>query len=86
MAKTKGGQSARRKAERLLALLDEIDRMDLKSLRQSIGLSLEKAARVADVSTRTFGRWENHEAWPNSLEPLKAFCRHVIAKPDGKDS
>ena len=68
----------KQQAERLLRLLEEIDRLDLKSLRQSVGLSLERAARVANVSTRTFGRWENHEAWPKSLEPLKLFCRYVI--------
>lgn len=68
----------RQQAERLLSLLEEIDRMDLKGLRHAVGLSIEKAARIANVSTRTFGRWENHEAWPNSLEPLKEFCRYVM--------
>lgn len=83
MAGTKR-QGTKQRAERLLALLDEIDQMDLKGLRQAIGLSIEKAARIADVSTRTFARWENHEAWPNSLEPLKVFCRYVVEKTEAK--
>ena len=83
MAQDKAEAQARRQARKLLALLDEIDAIDVKRLRQAAGLSIEKAARIANVSTRTFGRWENHEAWPNSLEPLKAFCRHVIG---GKES
>ncbi len=82
MPKHKRDLGTKQKAERLLALLEEIDAMDIKAIRNGAGLSIERAARIADVSTRTFGRWENHEAWPNSLEPLKAFCRHVIAQQD----
>ncbi len=84
MAQGKRDTQTKRKAERLLALLEEIDGMDVKSLRQTAGLSIERAARIANVSTRTFGRWENHEAWPNSLDPLKAFCRYVIEQAGEK--
>jgi len=83
MARKQRNQT-KKDAERLLLLLDEIDSIDVKSLRRSAGLSLERAARIANVSTRTFGRWENQEAWPNSLEPLKAFCRYLIEQPRSK--
>jgi DNA-binding transcriptional regulator YiaG len=32
---------------------------ELKALRKTLGLSLAKAARQAEVSSRTFARWES---------------------------
>jgi len=85
MARKQQRNRTKKDAERLLLLLDEIDSIDVKSLRQSAGLSLERAARIANVSTRTFGRWENQQAWPNSLEPLKIFCRFLIDQSRSKE-
>ena len=45
---------------------------DLKALRKKLGLSLSKAARQVEVSTRTWARWEaGDQSIPDG--PMKLF-------------
>ncbi len=39
--------------------ITEMEGKELKALRKSLGLSLSKAARQVEVSSRTFARWES---------------------------
>ena len=50
--------------------------LDLKALRESGGLSQEAAARIAEVSVRTWYSWEKHLARPDA-EGVERVCRYV---------
>lgn len=50
--------------------------LDLESLRKCGNLSQEKAARVANVSVKTWFRWEQRKSAPNA-EALEKICAFV---------
>ncbi len=43
----------------------ELNGQDIRALRQSLGLSMERFARVVDVATTTIFLWEKDEQKPN---------------------
>ncbi len=64
-------------ARELKALADEkLRRLDLEQLRKRAKLSQEKAARIADVSTKTWFRWERRQSTPRP-DALERVCRYV---------
>jgi len=43
---------------------------ELKSLRKSLGISLNEAARQCEVSARTWARWETGDKVPEGVAKL----------------
>lgn len=73
-------RQALRKVREIRAHLDQ--KIDLRGLRDSVGLSQERAARLANVSTRTWYDWENHNSVPRAdrVQAVCAFVAEVASK------
>jgi len=57
---------------------------DVKSIRQSLGLSQEELARELGVSFATVNRWENSKTTPSqlALKTFQEFCEKM--RQEGK--
>lgn len=69
-------KNARMVIERVRAAERALKELDLEALRRCGGLSQERAAREADVSVKTWFRWEQGTSTPN-VEAVERVCRYV---------